>query len=142
MHVCCDINQPVTARLSYASDRQPLVRAPGLVALGARVAGLLDGGVDELAALRGPGARGDFPLPFLVREPVTELELHGQRAARGRLGLTTRCRRRFPPRSHLVFGPRGSTVSGRQSARLDARTPAFFALSGFGPQLVSRSRRP
>ena len=59
------------------------------------------------------GARGDVPLALLVGEPVAELELHWKGTGRRGLRLV-RCWRRLSFRAHLVFGARGSMVSGRQ----------------------------
>src|SRR5262245_29635193 len=95
---------------SFYAD--PLVRRPRtFVASRARLAGLLHCRVDDLPAMRGPGARGDLPLTFLVGELVAELKLHRERAACRGLGL--RRGRRLPLRTHFDFGPRGAMVSGR-----------------------------
>src|SRR5262245_61307883 len=56
-------------------DREALVCAPGLVALRARVAKLLDGGRDELTGVCRPRACDDLPLTGLVGETVSDLEV-------------------------------------------------------------------
>src|SRR5262245_41542173 len=60
---------------SSSPDREALVRVPGLVALRARVAKLLDGGMDELTGVCRPRACDDLPLAGLVGETVSDLEV-------------------------------------------------------------------
>src|SRR5262245_61472783 len=60
---------------SSPPDRETLVCALALVALGAGVAKLLDGGMDELTGVCRPRACDDLPLAGLVGETVSDLEV-------------------------------------------------------------------
>src|SRR5262249_24178046 len=60
---------------SSPPDREALVCASGLVALRARVAQLLGGGMDELTGVCRPRACDDLPLTGLVGETVSDLEV-------------------------------------------------------------------
>src|SRR5262245_53053496 len=73
---------------SRPPDREALARAPVLIAPRARLAGLLNGRVNQLAASGAPGAVNDLPDAFLVDKQVARLEQHREDRARR---LLTRC---------------------------------------------------